>query len=160
MIRPATPLDAADICRIYNPYVTNTAVTFEEKPVAEENMRARIAEHGTAMPWLVLEDQGVVAGYAYASGWRPRSAYRFSAESTVYVDGTRHHRGFGRQLYTELIRQLRERGMHCVIGGIALPNAASVGLHESLGFQKVAHFAEVGFKLGRWIDVGYWELKL
>jgi L-amino acid N-acyltransferase YncA len=160
MIRPATPHDAASLCRIYNPYVLGSTITFEEEAVTEEAMRARVAEVGAILPWLVLEEAGAVVAYAYATRWRVRSAYRFSVESTIYVDASCPRRGFGRQLYGELIRQLRERGLHRVIGGIALPNAASIGLHESMGFRKVAHFTEVGFKLGRWIDVGYWELGL
>jgi L-amino acid N-acyltransferase YncA len=160
MIRPATPHDAASLCRIYNPYVLGSIITFEEDAVTEEAMRARIAEVGATLPWLVLEEAGAVVAYAYATRWRMRSAYRFSVESTVYVDASCPRRGFGLRLYAELLRQLHERGLHRVVGGIALPNAASIGLHESLGFRKVAHFTEVGFKLGRWIDVGYWELGL
>jgi phosphinothricin acetyltransferase len=160
MIRPANPSDAAAICRIYNPFVTESTVTFEENAVTDEEMQKRIADVSTALPWLVLEEAGVVVAYAYATRWRVRSAYRFSVESTVYVDSGSHRRGFGRRLYLELIRQLRALGLHRVLGGIALPNPCSVGLHESLGFRKIAHFDEVGFKFGRWIDVGYWELSL
>lgn len=160
-IRPATPLDAARICAIYNHYVTTTTVSFEEEPVGGQEMAQRIADVGAAgLPWLVLEVDGTVAGYAYATKWRVRPAYRHSVESTVYLDQDYAGRGLGRILYGSLLDALRERGLRVVIGGIAQPNAASAGLHEALGFRKVAHFTEVGRKFGRWVDVGYWELNL
>jgi phosphinothricin acetyltransferase len=123
-------------------------------------MRARIAEVLETLPWLVHEEDGRVLGFAYASRWKGRCAYRFAAESTVYVADGHARRGIGRALYTALLSDLRARGVHCVIGGIAQPNPASVALHEALGFSKVAHFREVGWKFGRWIDVGYWEVVL
>ena len=160
-IRPATPADAARICAIYNHYVTTTTVSFEEQAVTEPEMAQRIADVDTAgLPWLVLEIDGALAGYAYATKWRVRPAYRHSVESSVYLDHAYAGRGLGRTLYGALLDRLRERGLHVVIGGIALPNDASAGLHEALGFRKVAHFSEVGRKFGRWLDVGYWELKL
>jgi len=160
-IRPATPADAARICAIYNHYVTTTTVSFEEQAVTEPEMAQRIADVGAAgLPWLVLEIDGALAGYAYATKWRVRPAYRHSVESSVYLDQAYAGRGLGRTLYGALLDRLRERGLHVVIGGIALPNDASAGLHEALGFRKVAHFSEVGRKFGRWLDVGYWELKL
>lgn len=161
LIRPATPADAAAIVAIYNPYVAATTITFEEDPVAEADMAQRVADVAAAgLPWLVAELEGKLVGYAYATRWRVRPAYRHSVESTVYVDGARTGQGVGRALYAALLDALRGRGLHLVIGGIALPNAASVGVHEALGFRKVAHFAEVGKKFGRWIDVGYWQLIL
>jgi len=160
-IRPASPSDAVRICAIYNHYVTTTTVSFEEDPVAEQEMAQRIADVGAAgLPWLVLEVDGALAGYAYATKWRVRPAYRHSVESSVYLDRAFSGRGFGRMLYGALLDALRGRELHLVIGGIALPNDASAGLHEALGFRKVAHFSEVGKKFGRWVDVGYWELKL
>jgi phosphinothricin acetyltransferase len=160
-IRPATPADAARICAIYNPYVATTTISFEEEPVDEPGMAQRIADVAAAgLPWLVLEVDGAVAGYAYATKWRARPAYRHSVESSVYLDQAWAGRGFGKQLYGALLDDLRARDLHLVIGGIALPNAASTRLHEALGFCKVAHFAEVGQKFGRWVDVGYWELRL
>ena len=160
-IRAALPADAAAICAIYNHYVTTTAITFEEAAVAEPDMAQRISDVATAaLPWLVVEVDGVVVGYAYATKWRARVAYRYSVESTVYVDKDHGGQGLGRAVYTALLDCLRERNLRLVIGGIALPNEASVGLHERLGFRKVAHFSEVGMKFGRWIDVGYWELNL
>jgi L-amino acid N-acyltransferase YncA len=158
MIRPAVESDADAIARIYNHYVLNTTVTFEEDPVSPAGMAARIAEvEGASLPWLVLEQDGQVLGYAYASKWKGRCAYRYSVETTVYLAPDQGGRGYGTRLYEELFARLRERGLHAAIGGIALPNPASVALHERMGMSKVAHFKEVGFKFGRWIDVGYWE---
>jgi phosphinothricin acetyltransferase len=160
-LRPATSADAATICAIYNTYIATTTITFEEEAVTEQDMAQRIADVGTAnLPWLVLEVDGEVCGYAYATKWRVRPAYRHSVESTVYLDQKAAGCGFGRVLYSALLDELRKRELHLVIGGIALPNEASIGLHEALGFSKVAHFSEVGMKFGRWVDVGYWELKL
>jgi phosphinothricin acetyltransferase len=160
-LRPASATDAAPICAIYNTYVMATAITFEEEAVTEQDMAQRIADVSAAgLPWLVLEVDGKVAGYAYATKWRVRPAYRYSVESTIYLDQAFAGRGLGRLLYGALLDELRKRELHLVIGGIALPNDGSVALHEKLGFRKVAHFTEVGMKFGRWIDVGYWELKL
>lgn len=175
-IRSATPRDASAICDIYNHYVLETRVTFEERPVAVEEMQRRISENRSAalaepsienspgaltgLPWLAAEEGRRVVGYAYATKWRPRSAYRFSVESTVYVDKDCPGRGVGSRLYEALLRELRDRNLHSVLGGIALPNPASVALHEKFGFHQVAHFRQVGWKLGAWVDVGYWQLLL
>jgi L-amino acid N-acyltransferase YncA len=161
MIRPVTVADSEAIARIYNHYITSTIVTFEEEPVAPGEIAARIQEvSSAALPWLVAEQGGQVVGYAYASKWKGRCAYRFSVESTVYLDPGQTRRGLGSLLYNQLFSDLRTRGVHVVIGGIALPNGASVALHEKLGMEKVAHFREVGFKFDRWIDVGYWQRTL
>jgi phosphinothricin acetyltransferase len=159
-IRPCLPADAARVCAIYNHYVRETVVTFEEEPVPEREMAERIRDASAKWPWLVGEEGGDVVGYAYAAPWKTRSAYRFAVESTVYLAPGLTGRGIGTRLYETLIAALRDRGAHCVIGGVALPNAASVALHERLGFRKIAHFGEVGWKLGRWVDVAYWELIL
>lgn len=160
VLRPATPADAPAICAIYNPYVRDTAISFEEAPVAESDMAQRIAETVRRYPWLVAEDDGRLLGYAYASQWRTRSAYRFAVETTVYVASEAPRRGVGTALYRALIGELRAAGFHCAMGGIALPNPASVALHEKLGFRQVAQFREVGWKFDRRIDVGYWQLLL
>ncbi|HVU17388.1 MAG TPA: arsinothricin resistance N-acetyltransferase ArsN1 family B [Candidatus Didemnitutus sp.] len=160
MIRLATDSDASAICAIYNHYVLHTWVTFEEVPVTEAEMAGRIRDTLIALPWLVLEEQGDVLGYAYANKWKVRAAYRHSVEITVYLRHDAIGRGRGRVLYEELIAKLRGTGIHAVIGGIALPNEASQRLHEKLGFKKVAQFEQVGRKFDRWIDVGYWELIL
>jgi L-amino acid N-acyltransferase YncA len=160
MIRDATIEDAAAICDIYNHYVANTIITFEEKPVSVKDMQDRIEEVISSFPWYVWHEDDRVIGYSYASKWKGRTAYRFTVEGTVYLHSDFIGKGIGAQLYTAVISELRERSHHSIIGGIALPNAASVALHEKLGFTKVAHFKELGWKLGRWIDVGYWELLL
>ena len=158
VIRNASERDAAAITPIYNHYVQNSTITFEEQAVPVEEMAARIAEVSAAsLPWLVAERAGQMVGYAYASKWKGRCAYRFSVEITVYLDQGATGHGIGTQLYAALFERLREAGIHAVIGGVALPNAASVALHEKCGMRKVAHFEEVGFKFNRWIDVGYWE---
>ena len=160
MIRLATSEDAASICDIYNHYVRETVVTFEEQPVAAEAMAKRIADIEVRLPWLVWEEGGRVLGYAYASPWKVRAAYRHSVEASIYLAPTATGRGIGSRLYRAIIQDVRGRGIHCLIGGAALPNEASVALHEKLGFEKVAQFRQVGFKFGRWIDVAYWELVL
>jgi L-amino acid N-acyltransferase YncA len=159
-IRACTNADAAAITEIYNRYVRETVVTFEETPVAVEEMARRIADVGACFPWLAWDDGGTVVGWAYATAWKARSAYRFSVETTVYVAGSHHGRGIGAALYDALIAELRARKFHSAVGGIALPNPASIALHEKLGFRKIAHFTEVGRKFGRWVDVGYWQLLL
>lgn len=157
-IRAATPSDAGGIAEIYNHYVAETVVTFEEEPVAAPEIARRMEEvRASSLPWLVAEEGGRVIGYAYATRWRTRTGYRFSAEVTVYLAPACGGRGTGSKLYERLLPLLAERGVHAVMGGIALPNDASVALHEKFGMRKVAHFEEVGFKLGRWIDVGYWQ---
>lgn len=159
MIRPAQPADAGEIADIYNHYISATVVTFEEVPVSPEAIGDRIRETQAAdLPWLVaLDEAGNLVGFAYASKWNGRCAYRFAVEITVYLSPGLTARGWGTRLYEALFAELRRRSMHVVIGGISLPNPASIALHEKFGMRKVAHFAEVGFKFGRWIDVGYWQ---
>ena len=159
-VRDATPEDAPAIAAIYNHYIAGTIVTFEEETIDASEIRTRLAQvRAASLPWLVADD-GNVAGYAYASPWKTRRAYRFAVEATVYLDPARTGQGVGSLLYAELFERLHAAGMHVVIGGIALPNDASVRLHEKMGMTKVAHFEQVGFKLGRWIDVGYWQRTL
>jgi L-amino acid N-acyltransferase YncA len=161
MIRQAVQSDAPRIARIYNHYIATTIITFEEELVTADEMERRISDvQNGGLPWLVLEDEMGIAGYAYATKWRVRQAYRYSVETTIYLAPEKISCGSGTLLYERLVQELRERGMHLAIGGIALPNAASVRLHEKLGFEKVAHFKEVGFKMKRWLDVGYWQLTL
>lgn len=160
-IRSAEPEDAGLLADIYNHYVLNSVATFEEAPVSRLLMTARVNEVlASALPWIVAEKDGALVGYAYARRWKERSAYRFAVESTVYLAQHALGQGIGRLMYRELLTVLRRDGFHTVIGGIALPNDASVALHESLGFRKVAHFQEQGFKFDRWIDVAYWQLML
>ena len=160
MIRSATTSDAAGIAKIYNHYVLRSTITFEEQAVSVTEMQQRVDEVLAGLPWLVWEENEVVHGFAYASKWKGRCAYRYSVESTVYLSEGSTGRGIGSGLYKTLFAELRQHKLHTVIGGIALPNDASVALHEKLGFEKIAHFREVGWKFGRWIDVGYWQLIL
>jgi len=160
MIRSVKAGDATAICDIYNHFVENTIVTFEEQAVSVAEMQGRIWNVTEAYPWFVFESSDGVLGYTYASRWQSRCAYRYSVESTVYLAPTATGRGIGSKLCEKLIAILREQGIHSIIGGIALPNPESVVLHEKMGFEKVAHFKEVGWKFNKWIDVGYWELIL
>lgn len=160
-IRDAQPGDAAAIAGIYNVYVSSTTVTFETVPVDAPGMARRIAEiqaHG--LPWLVACTDGTVCGFANAAPWKARAAYAHTVESSIYLAGSARGRGLGRRLYAALIERLREAGLHTVIGGIALPNPASVRLHEGIGFSRIGVFREVGHKFGGRIDVGYWQLQL
>jgi len=161
MIRTATGSDAQIIADIYNHYIANTVITFEERPITKDDIVERIekVEHA-GLPWLAAEEDGVVIGYAYAARWQARSAYRHTVESTVYLSNTSTSKGWGTKLYKALFEQLRQTSVHVVIGGVTLPNAASVGLHEKFGMKKVAHFSEVGYKFGQWLDVGYWQMPL
>lgn len=160
-LRPANAGDAAAIVAIYNHYVATTTISFEEEAVTADEMAQRIdAVLAAGLPWLVAVGDGEILGYAYATKWRARHAYRFSVESSVYLAQDATQRGLGSRLYAALIDQLRAAQCHLVIGGIALPNEASIALHEKLGFEKVAHFKEVGYKFDQWLDVGYWQRKL
>jgi phosphinothricin acetyltransferase len=160
MIRLATSGDAAAICDIYNHYIANTTISFEEAPVEPAEMAQRIENINSKHCWFVYEENSVIEGYAYATPWRVRSAYRHSVETSVYIKFGGGGKGIGTALYTHLIAELRHRGIRVLIGGIALPNPASVALHERMGYTQVAHFVDVGQKFGKWIDVGYWELVL
>jgi L-amino acid N-acyltransferase YncA len=144
VIREARIEDAEAICKIYNHYVINTIITFEEDPVSLGEMQDRIAKVTLTFPWLVTEEDGIVIGYANANNWKVRSAYRFSVETTIYLHPDFVGKGLGSKLYASLISELRDRSLHSAIGGIALPNESSVALHERLGFQEVAQFKEVG----------------
>ena len=157
MIRSVALHDAPRLADIYSYYIVNDYASFEEVAVDGEEMARRIAVVFTKFPWLVWEDERGVMGYAYARPWQARYAYRFTVELGVYLDQSARHEGIGSNLYGQLLEDLRERGVHSVVAGIALPNPGSVGLHEKFGFEKVAHFKEVGWKGERWRDVGYWE---
>lgn len=157
VIRSASLADAPAVATIYNHYVQASIATFEESAVSAREMARRIESGNANWSWLVAEQDGTVVGYACGNPWKSRSAYRYAVESSVYLDVTRHRRGLGTALYASLIRILEAQGAHCIIAGIALPNAPSIALHEKFGFTKVAHFRENGFKLGHWIDVGYWQ---
>lgn len=158
MIRPATENDAASIARIYNHYILNTIVTFEEWAVSPEEIASRIRNVLTAsLPYFVAVQDGRVIGYTYAAKWHDRIGYRFSVETTVYLDPSCAGKGYGSPLLAMLLDELKRRSMHLAVGCIALPNESSVALHEKFGFVKAAHFNEAGTKFGQWIDVGYWQ---
>ena len=161
MIRPVQLADADQIAAIYDYYVTETVITFEEDRVSGQQFQQRIQKTlDAAMPWLVAEVEGQIAGYAYAGQWRERVAYKHTVESAIYVSQTQTGQGIGTSLYSVLLGELEKLDIHCVLGGIALPNPASVQLHQRLGFEKVAHHREVGRKFEEWIDVGFWQIEL
>ena len=159
-LRDALASDAAAIRRIYAPHVLDSVVSFEEQVPSVATMAERMARATPRTPWLVAVRDEAVVGYAYATPWRGRPAYRHSVETTVYVDGAAHRQGVARALLAALLERLRAEGAHAVIAGVALPNEASVRLHEALGYRPVGVFPEVGRKRGRWVDVGFWSLIL
>jgi len=150
--------DADQIAKLYNHYILNTHYTFETEPLRGENMQPRIQKIRKRHPFLVAEESEVILGYAYAEQFKLRDAYKYAAEVSVYVRNDSKQRGVGSQLYKKIFKELKNTNIHAIIAGIALPNVPSIKFHEKLGFKKVAHFEEVGYKLGRWVDVGYWEL--
>lgn len=160
-IRAATPEDAALIAGIYAPYVTDTSVSFETEPPGPEEIRARIEAGNGTHPWLAAEDEsGMFAGYAYACPFRARRAYRFTVETSIYLRPEAHGRGLGRLLYAPLFELLEAQGFTQAIAAIALPNEASVKLHERFGFRHSGTYWRVGQKFGRWWDVGLWQRAL
>jgi phosphinothricin acetyltransferase len=158
-IRTASPADAAELAALYNWYVEHTVVTFEVEPVPVEEMARRIETVLDAHDWLVLADGEELLGYAYAGRYHARPAYGRTTESTIYLRHGLEGQGLGTRLYTELVRRTFARGYRHLIGAIALPNDASVRLHEKLGFVKAGQLLRIGHKHGRWIDVGHWQLE-
>ena len=157
-LRAAAPDDAAALAAIYAPYVTASATSFENEPPDACAMTDRIAAGDDLYPWIVAEDEGGgVAGYAYASAFRPRAAYRYAVETSIYLSGDRLGEGLGKRLYSSLIATLEAQGFAQAIGAITLPNAASVRLHQWLGFVEAGVYRQVGYKLGAWHDVGLWQ---
>jgi L-amino acid N-acyltransferase YncA len=156
-VREATPHDAAACAAIYAPYVTDTAISFEEVPPGAAEMAARIAG---AVLWLVLEDAGRVVGYAYAASFHTRAAYRWACEVSVYLERGRERRGGGRALYEALLAALRDRGYLMAVAGMTLPNPASEGFHRSLGFEPVGTYRRIGYKHGAWHDVAWTQKQL
>jgi len=159
-VRTARPEDGGAIAAIYRPYVEGTSISFEDVPPTAMEMADRIVTTLTTWPFLVFEENDRVLGYAYAGPHRARSAYRWSVDVTVYAAPHVHRRGLGRALYSELLGRLTRQGFHAAFAGIALPNDKSVGLHEALGFRHLGTYLEVGFKFGRWHDVGWWRRSL
>jgi L-amino acid N-acyltransferase YncA len=160
-LRPAGVDDAAALAALYAPYVENSIVSFETVPPDAAAMRQRIEAGGALYPWLAAVDEaGEVAGYAYASAFRPRPAYRYTVETTVYVRQGLHRRGIGTLLYRPLLACLEAQGFTQAFGAVSLPNPASAALHERLGFRRAGTYEQVGWKLGGWRDVGLWQRRL
>ncbi|HEU4969202.1 arsinothricin resistance N-acetyltransferase ArsN1 family B [Sphingomonas sp.] len=160
IVRVARAEDAEAIAAIYAPHVTGGVASFEEQAPDAAAMRARIAKLEGRFPWLVAEDEGRLLGYAYADRFRDRTAYRWAVETTVYIAAGAQRRGVGRLLYARLLDILRGQGFTQVIAAISLPNDASVKLHELAGFRRAGVYRQVGWKLGRWVDVGLWQAEL
>jgi phosphinothricin acetyltransferase len=160
-IRPADPRrDAAACAAIYAPSVESTPITFELVPPDAAEFARRIEKYAAAHQFLVAEDRGEVVGYAYACRWAERAAYDWAVEVSVYIDGDHRGEGIGRALYTELFERLRGQGFRIAVAGVTLPNPASIGLHESMGFEPIGVLRDIGWKQGSWHDVGYWQLWL
>ncbi|MDD4822609.1 MAG: GNAT family N-acetyltransferase [Bacteroidales bacterium] len=160
MIRPVTLQDAPAITSIYNEYVEHSVATFETVPVSVETMRTRIAETIEAYPYIVYETEGEVVAYSYVHAWKTRKAYEYTAETTIFVHPDHKRKGIGLELVRQLIEVCRQRNIHVLIACITASNTASVIMHEKLGFQKVAHYHEVGWKFDQWLDVADYQLTL
>jgi L-amino acid N-acyltransferase YncA len=161
LIRDATPERDADACAaIYAPYVNDTVISLEERAPSQEEFADRIQRTTQTHPWIVAQDENEVIGFAYATRHRERASYRWAADVTVYVTPARQRRGVGRALYETLFALLVAQGVRIACAGVTLPNEASVGLHEALGFRPVGVYRNIGFKHGAWRDVGWWQLEL
>ena len=156
-IRDGNPRDGAALAAIYAPFVEHSWVSFETEAPDAGEMARRISDYGQSHGWLVAEADGIIQGYAYASPHRVRAAYATSADIAIYIAPHAQGRGLGRALYTALFDRLRARSIHAVFAGIALPNPASIALHEAMGMVPVGVYREVGWKLGGWRDVGWWQ---
>ncbi|TQN42682.1 phosphinothricin acetyltransferase [Blastococcus colisei] len=159
-VRDAVPSDARRCAEIYAPYVRDTAISFETEPPTAGEMAERIAAAQHEHAWLVLEDEAGVSGYAYGGPFMSRAAYRWSATVSVYLDADRRRAGGGRALYSALFDRLAARGIRTVLAGVGLPNEASEGLHRALGFAPAGSYRRVGWKLGRWHDVAWYQKDL
>ncbi len=159
-IRDVRPKDCARITEIYNYFVRNTITTFDLQEWTVADMTENVMGKAKDYPFLVLEEESLVIGYAYAMRWKGRKAYDNTVEVSIYFDSEKTGGGRGKSLYKGLFDRLQEMGIHVVIAGVSLPNDVSVKFHERIGFEKVAHFKEVGHKFDRWIDVAYWQLFL
>lgn len=159
-IRLAAPTDADQIAAIYSPEVLGTAISFEVEPPSPEEMRKRVEHTLESLPWLVCEGEDRVLGYAYASPHRSRAAYQWSVDTAIYIHPAQRRRGIGRGLYTALLGILPLQGYFNACAGITLPNPASVRLHEAEGFEPVGVYRHIGYKLGAWHDVGWWQCSL
>jgi len=161
MIRKVLPSDAANIADIYNYYICNTIITFEDKPVSESEIRMRIDKIGKkGYPYIVYEENNSLVGYAYVDNWRERPAFGITLETSIYLNNLCMHNGIGTKLYRELIELSRKAGIHSLIGVISLPNAESIELHKKMGFERIGTFKKVGLKFDTLIDVDFWQLSL
>jgi phosphinothricin acetyltransferase len=160
MIRDVSLSDAKRIHKIYNEYVEKSQATFQEQPLSFEEIEDKIQRTIKDYPWIVYEEDGQVVGYTYASKWKEKTAYRYTVETSIYLDSGHLGKGIGSKLKGAMIETLREREFHCVISAISLPNPASIAMCENFGFRKVGQLREIGYKFGEWIDVGYWQLIL
>ena len=159
MIREANSKDAKAIASIYNHYISNTTISFEEKPVNENIVIQRINSN-EKNKWWIYQSADELLGYAYSTKWKPRSAYRYTVESSIYLKPNNFRNGIGTALYIKLLESLKKEGFRRVLAGISLPNVSSVLFHENFGFKKVGKLEAVGYKFKKWIDIGYWELKI
>jgi L-amino acid N-acyltransferase YncA len=160
VIRLATPADAEGILNIYTPYIETTSFTFETEVPSIEDFAERIRAYLINWPWLVCETDGVIAGYAYATRHRERTAYQWCVESSIYIHDDFQRAGIARALYTALFEILKRQGFRTVYAVINLPNNRSVQFHERLGFSYFATYEKVGYKLGKWKNVGWWKLSV
>jgi phosphinothricin acetyltransferase len=159
-VRSANPADAVACAAIYAPYVTDTAITFETEPPSAKEMAQRIAAAVRRHAWMVLEDEGQVAGYAYGASFKSRAAYRWSCEVSVYLELGRRRTGAGRALYDALFARLVERGFRTAVAGMTLPNDASIGFHRAMGFEPVGTYRRIGWKHNAWHDVAWTQRPL
>jgi phosphinothricin acetyltransferase len=157
--RLATPADAEQVLAVYGPYCS-TPISFELEPPSVEDMRRRMAKILEHYPWLLCEERGEVKGYVYACAHRERAAYHWSVDTAVYIHPQRRGRGIGRALYTSLFKMLPLQGYINAYAGVTLPNPASVGLHETMGFQRIGVYRQVGYKCEAWHDVAWYEMLL
>lgn len=156
MIRDVKLEDAKRIAEIYNYYIENTTITFEEEPVTEKEIQNRIESVKQGL-WIIKEIKGIVVGYAYANQFRQRSAFIYSLETSVYIDIDEKSKGYGKDLYKEIINRAKNNGYRVLIGVISVPNKISVKIHKNLGFEKKGEISNVGYKFNKWLDIEYWQ---
>lgn len=161
LIREANVQDFEQIVNIYNHYIKNTVITFEEELITASQMVERFEKiKKTKLPWIVAQKDGEILGYAYAHFWHERSAYRFTAEPSIYLNPNSTGKGVGKILYKELISQLKDLGIKNALSLITVPNDASIALHKKFGFENVGELPDVGYKFDKWLSVAFWQLKL
>lgn len=160
IIRNGTLEDTAELLDIYNYYVKHTSFTFDVKEPTFEEYRKKISDISNVYPWIVCELDNKIVGFAYASAHKPRCAYDWSADATIYLKSDVQSKGIGAKLYEVLFDQLKKQNIYNVYAGITVPNEKSIALHKKFGFEKIAVYKNVGFKLGKWSDVAWYHLQL